>query len=47
MPIDPLEEKRYVQLVHSEGQGDYLDHIYNITFAGDDYINPIADGNLS
>ena len=24
-PIDPLEGQRYVELVHSEGQGNYLD----------------------
>ena len=27
-PIDPLEGKTYVELVYSEGQGYYLDHIY-------------------
>ena len=40
--IDPIEGKRYVEPVHSEGQGDYLDHIYNITSIGDDYIKPTA-----
>ena len=46
-PIDPLEGKRYVEQVNSEGQGDYLDHIYKITSARDDYVNPIADVKLS
>ena len=46
-PIDPLEGQRYVEPVNNEGQGDYLDHIYNVTSLKDDYINPIADGNLS
>ena len=46
-PIDPLEGQRYVELVHSEGQVDYLDHIYNIMSSRDDYINTNADGKLS
>ena len=46
-PIDPLEGHRYVESVNSEGQGDYLDHIYNVSTLKDDYVNPIADGNLS
>ena len=29
-PIDPLEGKRYVEPVSSEGQGNYLDQLYNI-----------------
>ena len=33
--------------MHSEGKGDNLDHIYNITFAEDDYISPTTDGKLS
>ena len=47
MPIDPLEGKRYVELVNSEGQGNYLDHVYNIMSRSYYYINPIADGKLS
>ena len=46
-PIDPLEGQRYVEPVYNDGQGDYLDHIYNVTSIQEDYINPIADGNLS
>ena len=45
--IDPLEGQRYVEPVNSEGQGDYLDHIYNIAFARDDYVNQIPNGKLS
>ena len=45
--IDLLEGQRYVDPVNNEGKGNYLDHIDNIKFARDDYINPIADGNLS
>ena len=47
MPIDPLEGQRYVDPEQIERQGDYLDYIYNITSAGDDYINPRSDGKLS
>ena len=47
MPIDLLEGHVYVEPMHSEGQGDYLDHISNIMSSRDDYINPIADGTLS
>ena len=46
-PIDSLEGQRYVNPVNSEVKGDYLDHIYNITFARDDYVNPTTDGKLS
>ena len=46
-PIDPLEGKRYVEPVYNEGQGDYLDQIYNVTAMQEDYINPAANGNLS
>ena len=46
-PIDPLEGQRYIEPVNSEVQGNYLDHIHNITFSMDDYVNPTTDGNLS
>ena len=46
-PIDPLEGQRYVDTVYNEGQGDYLDQIYNVTALQEYYINPIVDGNLS
>ena len=46
-PIDPLERQRYVELVYSEGQGDYLDHIYNVITLKYDYVNPKSNGNLS
>ena len=46
-PIDPLEGQRYVEPVNSEGHGDYTDHIYNISTLKYDYVNLIADGNLS
>ena len=36
-PIYLLEGQRYVRTVNSEGQGDYMDHIYNITSLRDDY----------
>ena len=29
-PIDPLEGHRYVEPIHSEGKGNYLDKLYNI-----------------
>ena len=41
--LDPLEGHRYVEQVNSEGQGGYMDHIYNITYAMDDYVNPMAN----
>ena len=46
-PIDPLEGQIYIEPVHSEGKGDYLDHIYNVSTLNDDYIHPTVDGNLS
>ena len=46
-PTDPLKGQRYVEQVNSEGQGGYMEHIYSITYARDDYVNPKADGKLS
>ena len=46
-PLDPLEGQRYVKKVNSEVQGGYLDNIYNIMSAMDNYVNPMAEGNLS
>ena len=46
-PIDSLEGKRYVDPVNSEGQGNYLDNLYNIMFSRDDYTNLTTNGNLS
>ena len=46
-PIDTLEGNRYIEKVDSEGQGGYLDNIYNIMSAMDYYVNPMAEGNLS
>ena len=46
-PIDPMEGQRYVDQVNREGQGDYLDHIYNITSTMDDYVNPMVDEKFS
>ena len=46
-PIDPLEGHRYIEPVNSEGQGNYLDHLYNMRYSIEDYINPMADGNFS
>ena len=46
-PIDPLEGQRYVDPIYNQGQGDYLDQIYNVTALQEYYINLTADGNLS
>ena len=46
-PIDPLEGQRYIDPIYNEGQGDYLDQIYNVTALQEDYINPTTDGKLS
>ena len=46
-PIDPLEVQRYVEKVNSEVQGGYLDNIYNIMSAMENYVNPMDEGNLS
>ena len=45
--LDPLEGQRYVEQVNNEGQDGYLDHIYNITSAKDDYVNSTVDKKLS
>ena len=46
-PIGPLEGKIYAKQVNSEGYGDYLDHIYNITSPRYYYVNPMIDIKLS
>ena len=46
-PINPLEGQRYAEPVYNEGQGDYLDQIYNVTAMQEEYINLTMDGNLS
>ena len=46
-PIDLLEGKRYVDLISSEGQGNYLYKLYNIMYSREYYINPTTDGKLS
>ena len=45
--LDPLEGQRYIELANSEVHDGYLDHIYNITYAMEDYVNPTTDGKLS
>ena len=46
-PIDHLEGKNYVEPVHRKKKEHYLDQLYNIMSSKEDYINPIADGNMS
>ena len=46
-PIDPFEGQIYIEPIYNEGQGDYLDQIYNVTTMQEDYINTTIDGNLS
>ena len=43
----PAEGQGYVKLVHSEGQCDCLDHIYNVMYSRNDYVNPTIDKKLS
>ena len=45
-PIDLLEGQRYVHPVNSEGQGNYLDQLYNIMSSREEYINPTTNGKL-
>jgi hypothetical protein len=40
--LDPMEERRYVELVRRE-----IDNLYNMTTCMDDYVDTIADGALS
>ena len=46
-PIDPFEGQRYVEPIYNEGQGDYLDQIYNVIAMHEYHINLMANGNLS
>ena len=45
-PIDTQEGQQFVEPIYNEGQGDYLDHIYNVSTLKDDYVNPTVNGNL-
>jgi hypothetical protein len=38
-PLDPIEERRYVNPMRKE-----IDNLYNMTVCMDDYINPTIDG---
>ena len=45
-PIDPLDGHRYVEQVNNERQYGYLDHMYNITYVMDYYVNLTTNGKL-
>jgi hypothetical protein len=42
VPLDPMEERRYVEPMRKE-----IDNLYNMTMQMDDYINSTIDGVLS
>ena len=46
-PLDPDEDQRYTEPIREEDYAYALENIYKLTARQQDYINPIADGNLS
>jgi hypothetical protein len=46
-PLDPDEGHRYTQPIREEDCAYELENIYKLTARQQDYINPMADGNLS
>jgi hypothetical protein len=47
MPLDPDEGQRYIEPIKEEDRAYELENIYKLTTRQQDYINPMADGNLS
>jgi hypothetical protein len=46
-PLDPDEGPRYTEPIREEDRTYELENIYKLIARQHDYINPIADGNLS
>jgi hypothetical protein len=46
-PLDPDEGQRYTKPIREEDCAYELENIYKLTTRQQDYINPMADGNLS
>jgi hypothetical protein len=46
-PLYPYESPRYTEPIREEDHMYELENIYKLTARQHDYINPIADGNLS
>jgi hypothetical protein len=45
--LDPNEGDMYNEPVNENTQRSIIENIYQITWHGEDYINPIADGEMS
>jgi hypothetical protein len=46
-PLDPNKGQRYIEPIRKEDRAYELENIYKLISRQHDYINPIADGNLS
>lgn len=46
-PSDSREGERHIELVREDIDSDNVENLYNITTTWEDYVNPIADGELS
>jgi hypothetical protein len=46
-PLDPDEGPRYTDPIREEDHTYDLENIYKLSARQQDYINPIADGNLN
>jgi len=46
-PLDPTEERRYVEPTREGFSTEELENVYNMTMQVDDYVNPNAYGTLS
>jgi hypothetical protein len=47
MPLDPNEGDMYNENVNEDAQSSTIENLYNIMGCKEDYVNPIAYGELS
>jgi hypothetical protein len=45
--LDPYEGDKYTELVNEDMESSIIENIYNVTRHKEDYVNPIANGELS
>ena len=47
VPLDRIEGARYTESVHDKYVDEDIDHVYKLTVANEDWINPTAYGRIS
>ena len=46
-PLDPFQGPRYIEPIKAEEDVHNMESLYQMNSNQSDYINPIADGNVS